>query len=103
VCLTIDSETKHDEDTSLYISFQKEGRARSSTGDRTIHEIAAHYEVHPNMISTWKRQTLEVMEDIFDNKSTGRRRDIYGEIKVLHAKIRELTVINDCLEKGLKG
>jgi len=43
------------------------------------------------------------MEDIFDSKSAGRRRDIDGEIKELHAKIGELIVINDFLEKGLKG
>jgi len=72
-------------------------------GDRTIQDIAAHYEVHPNMISTWKRQAIEGMEDIFDSKNTGRQRDIDGEIKVLHAKIGELIVINDFLEKGLKG
>jgi len=55
------------------------------------------------MISTWKKQAIAGMEDIFNNRGTARQRDIDGEIKVLHAKIGELTVINDFLEKGLKG
>ena len=84
-------------------AFKKKVVLAVLRGDRTIHEIAAHYEVHPNQIGTWKRQALEGMEDIFDSKSAGRQRDIDGEIKELHAKIGELTVINDFLEKGLKG
>jgi len=84
-------------------SFKKKVVLSVLRGDRTIQDLAAYYEVHPNQISTWKRQTLEGMEDIFDNQSAGRQRDIDGEIKVLHAKIGELTIVNDFLEKGLKG
>jgi len=84
-------------------AFKKKVVLAVLRGDRTIQDIAAHYEVHPNQISGWKRQAIEGMEDIFDSKITGRQRDIDGEIKVLHAKIGELTVINDFLEKGLKG
>jgi len=27
-------------------------------GDKTIQEIAAHHQVHPNQVSTWKRQAV---------------------------------------------
>ncbi len=28
-------------------------------GDRTIQEIAARHKVHPNQVSTWKRQAMD--------------------------------------------
>ncbi len=34
-------------------------------GDKTIQEIAAKHQVHPNQVSTWKRQAVEGMADVF--------------------------------------
>ncbi len=28
-------------------------------GQRTIQEIASHYEIHPNLVTQWKKQLLE--------------------------------------------
>ena len=28
-------------------------------GEKTVAEIAAHHEVHPNQVTTWKTQALE--------------------------------------------
>jgi len=39
-------------------------------GDRTIQEIAAKHQVHPNQVSTWKRQATEGLADVF---ATGLR------------------------------
>ena len=36
-------------------------------GQRTIQEIASHYEVHPNMVTKWKKQVLEGVSEIFSN------------------------------------
>lgn len=33
-------------------------------GDKTIREIAARHRVHPNQVSTWKRQAVEGMADV---------------------------------------
>lgn len=38
-------------------------------GQRTIQEIASHYEVHPNLVTQWKKQLLERAAEIF---STGK-------------------------------
>jgi transposase len=43
---------------------------------RTINEIATHYGVHPNMVTQWKKQTIESLPDVF---STRRERDAQGE------------------------
>jgi transposase-like protein len=31
-------------------------------GDKTVQEIAARHQVHPNQVSTWKRQAVEGMK-----------------------------------------
>src|SRR5660398_265053 len=35
-------------------------------GDKTLTEIAQHYEVHPNQVTDWKRQLMERAADVFD-------------------------------------
>ncbi|MEO9902968.1 MAG: transposase, partial [Roseobacter sp.] len=63
-------------------------------GDNTIQEIAAKDQVHPIQVSTWKRQAVEGMADVFARcgKSEGPTE---AEVKELHAKIGRLTVEND--------
>ena len=70
-------------------------------GDKTIQEIAAKYQVHPNQVSTWKRQAMDGMADLFSKggKPSGPSD---AEIKELHAKIGRLTIENDFLAQGLK-
>ena len=36
-------------------------------GDKTIQEIAARYKVHPNQVSTWKRQAMDGLGAVFAN------------------------------------
>ena len=36
-------------------------------GDKTIQEIAARDKVHPNQVSTWKRQAMDGLGAIFSN------------------------------------
>ncbi len=71
-------------------------------GDKTIQEIAARHKVHPNQVSSWKRQALDGLGAVFSNGSNNARRDHESEVRDLHAKIGELTVVNDFLARGLK-
>lgn len=70
-------------------------------GDKTIQEIAAKHQVHPNQVSQWKRQAVEGMADVFarGGKADGPSE---AEIRELHAKIGRLAVENDFLSQGLK-
>ena len=70
-------------------------------GDKTIQENAAKHQVHPNQVSTWKRQAVEGMADVFahSRKAEGPTE---AEVKELHAKIGRLAVENDFLSEGLK-
>ncbi len=55
-------------------------------GDRTIQEIAARHKVHPNQVSTWKRQAVDGLGEVFSNGAERRQIDREAEIHDLHAK-----------------
>jgi transposase-like protein len=71
-------------------------------GDKTVQEIAARHQVHPNQVSTWKRQAVDGLSEVFSNGTDLERQDRESEIRDLHAKIGQLTVERDFLSKGLK-
>ena len=71
-------------------------------GDKTVQEIAAKRQLHPTQVSTWKRQAIEGMANVFSDKvKKAENKD--GEIKELHAKIGQLAVENDFLSQGFKA
>ncbi len=71
-------------------------------GDRTIQEIASRHKVHPNQVSTWKRQAVDGLGKVFSNGADRAHRDHETEVHDLHAKIGQLTVERDFLARGLK-
>ncbi len=87
---------------TLTTAFKKKVALAALRGDKSIQELGAHYEVHPQQISTWKRQVIDSLDSVFDSKSDKRKRDVDAEVKDLHAKIGELTMVNSFLESVLK-
>ena len=71
-------------------------------GDMTVQEIAARHKVHPNQVSTWKRQAIEGMGEMFSAKREKASSQRDSEVHELHAKIGQLTVERDFLANGLK-
>jgi len=70
-------------------------------GDRTLVELAEQFDVHPNQIQDWKKRLVEGAGDIFSRGSQSDGKD--GEaVQALHAKIGQLTMENDFLERGLE-
>lgn len=70
-------------------------------GDKTIQEIAAKHQVHPNQVSQWKKQAVDGLSGVFSKGSNAEGAN-EAEVKELHAKIGRLTIENDFLAKGLK-
>jgi len=71
-------------------------------GEMTIAEIAAKYQVHPNMITGWRRELLDNASGIFDHAKERRAEaDIQEKIDDLHKTIGEITMENDWLKKKL--
>jgi len=71
-------------------------------GGKTIQEIGARHKVHPNQVSTWKRQAVDGLGAVFSNGADSAGRDHEAEVRDLHCKIGELTVERDFLARGLK-
>ena len=77
--------------------FKAKAALAAIAGDQTLAELAAQFEVHPNQITTWKRQLTESAAGIFDKSPAKAEVDL----KALHAKIGQLTLENDFLESAL--
>lgn len=69
-------------------------------GDGTMAELAARYEIHPNMIAKWKREALEGVKDAFKKGRDGSKPDSEEEIRRLQAKIGELVVERDFVARA---
>jgi transposase-like protein len=70
-------------------------------GDRTLAQLAEPFDVHPNQITTWKDQLQQGAVDVFASGSSGKPPTPEVDVKSLHAKIGELTLENDFLERAL--
>ncbi len=82
--------------------FKAEVALEALRGDKTIQEIAVKHKVHPNQVSTWKRQAMDGLGAVFCNGAERAGRDHEAEVHDLHAKIGQLTVERDFLARGLK-
>ena len=69
-------------------------------GDRTLAQLAEQFDVHPNQITSWKAQLEGGAADVFGTGSTAPTTPAV-DVKLLHAKIGELTLENDFLEGAL--
>jgi len=63
-------------------------------GDRTIAQLAEHFDVHPNQITAWKSQLEGSASEVFGSGG-GTPTTPAIDVKSLHAKIGELTLKND--------
>ena len=67
---------------------------------RTVSAIAQTFSVHPNLVSNWQRQALELLPEIFTPQSAGpARAETDPEKEELYNEIGHMKVELDFLKK----
>jgi hypothetical protein len=86
-----DDETKP---TGTLTGVQGKSGASASQGVQDTGRAGPAVDVHPNQITDWNKQLQERVADVFDaGKASSVAPPI--DVKVLHAKIGQLTLKND--------
>ncbi len=81
--------------------FKAKAALAAIQGDLTMAELVKKFDVHANQITDWKKQLLSNAPDVFGNGAK-KAEDATETIQELHAKIGQLTMENDFLERGLE-
>jgi putative transposase len=68
-------------------------------GQKTINEIAAKFQVHPNQVTQWKKHLLEALPSIFSDRRGKAERDREQLEATLYQQIGQLKVELDWLKK----
>lgn len=71
-------------------------------GLKTASEIAKEYEIHPVMISNWKKEMLARLPELFETKDVKHEQASAKEKEDLHRKVGQLAMEVDFLEKKCK-
>ena len=95
---------KQEETTIMRKRYDKAFKAKVALealrGDKTVQELASLYEVHPNMVTLWKKQLLDGAEVLFEKpgKDT-ERHELEQKQDELYKQIGKLQIENEFLKK----
>jgi transposase-like protein len=80
-------------------AFKAKVAVAAIKGDQTVAELAKRFDVHPNSIVQWKTELLERAGEIFEGARSAKGAET--DVRDLHAKIGQLALENDFLERAL--
>jgi transposase-like protein len=69
-------------------------------GDRTISQVAAAFQVHPNQIYKWRRQLLDLASTLFESPHEAKDATQTAEVAGLYEQIGRLQVELEWLKKN---
>lgn len=67
--------------------------------EKTVTELAGHYEVHPTQIKKWKNHLLLHVEELFEDKRRKKEKEKEQLIEELYKQIGQLKVELDWVKK----
>ena len=79
-------------------AFKAKVAKEALRGDRTVQEIAARHQLHPNQVSQWKRTASERLAKLFERGAGPGQNEREAEIRKLHEKIGQLVIERDFLK-----
>jgi transposase len=82
------------------VQFKAKVALAALQNEETTAQLASRFDIHPTMISTWKRQLLDSAADLFD-KNQKSRKQVEGQLDELYRQIGQLKVENDFLARKL--
>ncbi len=71
--------------------------------DKTINEVAALFEVHPNLVTTWKKRALTELPRVFSEHPTQGAAEAAATEQRLYEQIGRQKVELDWLKKKLSA
>jgi transposase len=80
--------------------FKAKVALEAMQGQRTLAELATRHELHPTQIAAWKREAVEKLAKVFDDRGFEVQANREAEVTKLHAKIGQLVVERDFLAKA---
>jgi transposase-like protein len=83
-------------------SFKAKVALEAIKGEATIAEIASRYEVHPNLVTKWKKALQDEAASIFGEDHARKKKQDENLVAQLYQQIGQLKVENDFLENVLR-
>ena len=90
----------HEDAKTVHGRVQGEDRVGGDPGSPDDWRLATRHELHPNLITQWRRQAIEKLARVFDDKTPEVQANRDAEVTKLHAKIGQLVVDRDFLAKA---
>ena len=79
-------------------AFKAQVALAAVQGEATLAELAQRFDVHPHQVGQWREQLLRGAAAVF---AEGHAPAPTVDVQTLHAKIGELALENDFLERAL--
>ena len=83
--------------------FKAKVALEAAKGYKSINEIARENEIHPNVVQNWKKQFLENLPIVFENKRGPKSESEEELVSKLYQQIGKLQVELDWLKKKLNS